>query len=495
MSLVPPERAEAWALGGEGDEREHEDESCACDFGYGSLVCGASGAAYATEGWYGRVDAGYSTDGNFEPGLFGWRWGDEVDVKNDWLQSVGLGYAFQDGVRLEGELAHRFNEIDAAPRIDAGGDAHIWSAMFNWYFDFNRGEEVEPYIGFGFGAARAVVNGANAAPPPLSTLDAQDTAPAIQGMAGIAFAVNQQLSLDIGYKFFATSHIEFTSHQPAPVKRRADYEQSSATIGLRWQFQPAAAPAPMLPPPLSPPPPPPLPPRMACPTQDFAIYFEWDRSNLNQAAIYVIQAAIARARGCDLSAVSVVGHTDTSGSAQYNIGLSERRASVVRDALASRGARAGLIVTQARGETDSRPSYPRRRARAAEPPRSRDDHVSLARVQQMCGAVLRPTALAAPRRRAPETPQMALFVKKRRGKEAPSALEGEEYSAVACFCRTDNCAGRWPISSLDAYNASTRPAICAEVSVAPFYHEYPGEVVGIWREVRPLIDWRTLLER
>ena len=46
---------------------------------------------------------------------------------------------------------------------------------------------------------------------------------------------------------------------------------------------------------------------------------------------------LSRARGCDLSAVTVVGHTDTSGSSQYNIGLSQRRASVVRDALASRG--------------------------------------------------------------------------------------------------------------------------------------------------------------
>jgi OOP family OmpA-OmpF porin len=48
----------------------------------------------------------------------------------------------------------------------------------------------------------------------------------------------------------------------------------------------------------------------------------------------------------------VVGHTDTSGSAQYNVGLSERRASVVRDALIAGGLAAGAITTDARGETD-----------------------------------------------------------------------------------------------------------------------------------------------
>ena len=82
------------------------------------------------------------------------------------------------------------------------------------------------------------------------------------------------------------------------------------------------------------------------------MYFEWDRSNLNQAALETIDAAVARARECNVSGVLVVGHTDTSGSAQYNMGLSERRASVVRDALVARGIAAGAIQTQARGEAD-----------------------------------------------------------------------------------------------------------------------------------------------
>jgi outer membrane protein OmpA-like peptidoglycan-associated protein len=106
----------------------------------------------------------------------------------------------------------------------------------------------------------------------------------------------------------------------------------------------------MLPPPAAPPPPPPEPPR-ACPTQQFAVYFEWDRSNLNEAAIDAIDAAVAQMRSCTLSDIMVSGHTDTSGAASYNIGLSQRRASVVRDALAARGVPTGVIATQARGET------------------------------------------------------------------------------------------------------------------------------------------------
>jgi outer membrane protein OmpA-like peptidoglycan-associated protein len=50
--------------------------------------------------------------------------------------------------------------------------------------------------------------------------------------------------------------------------------------------------------------------------------------------------------------VLVVGHTDTSGSTEYNQGLSERRSSVVRDALVARGVPASIISTDARGESD-----------------------------------------------------------------------------------------------------------------------------------------------
>ena len=89
-----------------------------------------------------------------------------------------------------------------------------------------------------------------------------------------------------------------------------------------------------------------------CPQTDFVVYFEWNRSDLNQAAIETIDAAINRARQCNLANIVVVGHTDTSGSPQYNMGLSERRAGVVREALVARGAPASSITAQARGETE-----------------------------------------------------------------------------------------------------------------------------------------------
>ncbi|MBK8544932.1 MAG: OmpA family protein [Caulobacteraceae bacterium] len=137
-----------------------------------------------------------------------------------------------------------------------------------------------------------------------------------------------------------------------PYTTDADYEHQALTVGLRYQFAAPAPPPPPPPPPYVAPPPPPPPVAAACPTSEFVVYFEWDRSNLNQAAIETIDAAVNRARQCNVSGTIVVGHTDTSGSPTYNQGLSERRASVVRDALVARGMAAGSIQTQARGEGD-----------------------------------------------------------------------------------------------------------------------------------------------
>ncbi len=89
-----------------------------------------------------------------------------------------------------------------------------------------------------------------------------------------------------------------------------------------------------------------------CPADDFVVPFDWDRSNLNRTAAGIIDEAVARARQCNVSGVIVIGHTDTSGSNAYNVGLSQRRAVVVRNAMIERGIRADLIQTEARGETD-----------------------------------------------------------------------------------------------------------------------------------------------
>jgi flagellar motor protein MotB len=62
-------------------------------------------------------------------------------------------------------------------------------------------------------------------------------------------------------------------------------------------------------------------------------------------------SAAAYARSGNPTRVLVVGHTDTSGSAAYNLGLSNRRARTVADALVAAGVNGGVVSLDGRGET------------------------------------------------------------------------------------------------------------------------------------------------
>lgn len=89
-------------------------------------------------------------------------------------------------------------------------------------------------------------------------------------------------------------------------------------------------------------------------SQEFVVYFEWDRSDLTSQASAVIDQAVANIRsveGCSAGSVTIVGHTDTSGAADYNQRLSVRRADVVASALTERGIANTLISKDGKGET------------------------------------------------------------------------------------------------------------------------------------------------
>ena len=218
-----------------------------------ALMAGASGVANATEGWYGRLDAGYSFDGKLDIESTLATFGGEGSLENDWLQSAGLGYAHSNNVRLEGEVSHRFNQLEPTATIDGAGDVHTWAVMLNAYYDFNRGGVFDPYIGAGIGAARVFAS-ARDNTGVGGRFNEYSDALAYQLMAGVGLQVTESMSLDVGYRYFVAPDLEFDGLPVANSPYQADYDHHAVTLGLRWQFaQP------------EPPPPPPPPPPAAAP--------------------------------------------------------------------------------------------------------------------------------------------------------------------------------------------------------------------------------------
>jgi len=81
------------------------------------------------------------------------------------------------------------------------------------------------------------------------------------------------------------------------------------------------------------------------------VYFDWDSDALDENADAVLAEAEALAGKLGDTQILVIGNADRSGPASYNVGLAERRAKAVSDALAARGLASEVIDRKGFGET------------------------------------------------------------------------------------------------------------------------------------------------
>ena len=212
----------------------------------------AAGPAFADEGWYVRGAVGYGGPGDTDVSgsLNG-----EISGESNWREAVALGYSWADGFRLEGELAHRYNDTGAIGAFEHSlSDFQIWSVMANAIFDFNPDGAYHPYIGagLGLGDVSGTLTGFSAGttpinPTPADYVIAQDSDNPLvwQILAGIGWDLTEQLTLDTEYRYFSAASTDY-----APNVSVDNLSGHEAWIGLRYAF---AAPPP--------PPPPPPPPR------------------------------------------------------------------------------------------------------------------------------------------------------------------------------------------------------------------------------------------
>jgi outer membrane protein OmpA-like peptidoglycan-associated protein len=84
----------------------------------------------------------------------------------------------------------------------------------------------------------------------------------------------------------------------------------------------------------------------------FVVYFALGKATLDSEARATIAAAAQQFQTSGSARISVRGHTDTSGNADFNQALSERREQAVADELTRLGVPATAITGDAVGETD-----------------------------------------------------------------------------------------------------------------------------------------------
>ncbi len=264
-----------------------------------------------------------------------------------WAGVGAVGYGLGNGIRLEGELGYRHSGVKDANTGPSSGSVSAWDLMANGLYDFNLGWPVTPYVGVGVGGARVSFNKV-AEPEGGESVDDTSTVFAYQGIAGLTYAINQNLKVDAGYRYFSTTtpHVKDTSGDI----EHAHYHDHTLLISLRWEFgaPPPPPPAPVQPAAVTPPVQPPPPPQIQ---RSYLVFFDFDKSNITPEADRVIQQAAANAKQGHVSRIQATGHADRAGPESYNMALSIRRANAVKAALVRQGIPENEIVVIGKGET------------------------------------------------------------------------------------------------------------------------------------------------
>ncbi|MEQ8443757.1 MAG: OmpA family protein [Alphaproteobacteria bacterium] len=130
------------------------------------------------------------------------------------------------------------------------------------------------------------------------------------------------------------------NHQPDHIAACMD-EFVAAMEKLEMMMAPPPAPEPE-----------PEPEPMMMDPANFIVFFDWDSSDVSDGASQVLGLVVSKLGDYENGTISLVGHTDTSGSNDYNDRLSLDRANNVRFMLIEMGVPASRISVEAKGESE-----------------------------------------------------------------------------------------------------------------------------------------------
>ena len=125
------------------------------------------------------------------------------------------------GLRLEGEISYRENDLDQVNSVTGGGlvfpaagalkgDTSALGYMVNGWYDFDTGTNWVPFVGGGIGGATISVDVKSVGGAAIG-YDESDTVFAYQAGAGIGYKVTPKVTVGLSYRLFGTLDPEFNN--------------------------------------------------------------------------------------------------------------------------------------------------------------------------------------------------------------------------------------------------------------------------------------------
>jgi OmpA-OmpF porin, OOP family len=240
---------------------------------------------------------------------------------------------------------------------DEPGHFHLYGGALDVLRVFNRGATFAPYVSLGAGVTRFN--------PSSEQGLSSHTNFMVQGGVGVFIKLWENADASRSFALRPDIKARWTDVNSSPV-------DLLYVLGLTFTFGPGRAPPPAAvaaPPAPPPPPPPPAKPASRCPetppgvaVDEYGcpikgdvvlegVNFETDSAVLTAASKPILDQVAKGLREHPRLRIEVQGHTDSTGSARHNLGLSERRADAVRDYLKSQGVPAAQMTAKGFGET------------------------------------------------------------------------------------------------------------------------------------------------
>ena len=180
-------------------------------------------------------------------------WRVRTETQTGLLLSCGGGYSMGGNFRLEYDIAYRkisFSDVEIndlkviGVSIQGGeGDVISLSFMLNGWYDLIHAGRWAIYLGGGLGAGlislkNVYIETAPVVPNPVVTktlyVDDNDWRFAMQGGAGITYALSADFTLDLGYRYYATADPKFITEMGNEFF--ADVQSHTVLISLKFLY-------------------------------------------------------------------------------------------------------------------------------------------------------------------------------------------------------------------------------------------------------------------
>lgn len=278
------------------------------------------------------------------------------DFNMGWAAFATAGYSFANNWRAELEAGYRHNEIDTftppLPGLPVSLDAELnqYTLMANVLYDFASSSGAMLSIGGGVGANYARAQSVAGAPF-LAAYEGDDISLAFQALVGASYPITSWMDLTLNYRYLYVTDLVLNDDETVPgvsaiVDATDPTGEHTVTMGLRFGGRGPNKPVATA----NAAPPPPPPPRASVARQ-YVIYFAFNKCAITADADAVLSEAAAASQQLSSISVKIVGHTDTVGTPQANLRLSECRANAAKTNLVVKGVSPDTITAVGRGET------------------------------------------------------------------------------------------------------------------------------------------------